>query len=428
MAINETEKNGGRVLGRSSNRGGRNARRDRLVSIEEDHRRIDQSETFSRPTMGAIPSHQYPVGLPSMGYPPLGAGMPPYSRIPAEFNDPGISERPLSPSHHLPHVPSRYHPGSMVFQPRSMADRYIDRPYFSRPPSDLPAMYWTSPSRHGPIPPGDGSRNGRDRFNSETSEGGVFEGRDPRKTPEAADRDVLPRRSENPNIPRVDMRVIDDRLLYPAEDRPMRIPDSDEKLLRTPERIPIPGSEVSRTPDKRLVYSSEKSPRGAEDAMVHYNDDRNRTPEDHVRAVAEDRIRAMNELGPGVFLLPEEPRRFEEQQPRLSPQKLTGSDVDDRLPTQAELYPETNTVLARANEEMDPVKSEKPEDARPRSRLADNWSRYDRNNLDSSPLRVSPSHADEASAIKGRRDITASPEEDSHPFRTQHEEMRIIPS
>ena len=281
MAINETEKNGGRVLGRAGNRGNRgNARRERMTSLEDEQRRLEPAnDTFARPTMGPVSSHQYPVGPPSMGYPSHAPSMPPFPRMSSEMYDPLMHERGSPPSR-IPPNPPRYHPGSMVFQPRP--DRFMERPYFPRPPGEIPPIYWSSPQRHALLSPNElGQMPNRDRFNSETSEGtsSVFEGRD----------DLG--KSDVPNGP------------VPTDFRPNVLPgsrrgrlenDSERFLPQEDNRashrsLPPPQhNEVFRRSPSRLGYPSElRSPHLSDDRPVHILDERGRFAQDRMRSVEE---------------------------------------------------------------------------------------------------------------------------------------------
>ncbi len=331
MAINETEKNGGRVLGRSSNRNNsRNPRRDRMLSMEEEQRRMEQSsETFSRPTMGALPSHPFPGGPPTMGF-PHGPGMPPFSRHPSELYDPGM-DRPTSPPH--PILPPRYHPGSMVFQPRSMADRYLERPYFSRPPNELPAMYWSSAPHISP--PGEGQRiPPRERFNSETSEGAssVFETRDDGKNQEASEgglgrsNSMVPSRSEARFMPDGSY-IINERIPRSSEGHM-----SEERISVVRERVD--DRKMLHPPDLRMPHEAgNRSPHRKGEEKGSFMQDRRGIPgergwplDERMRPPVEQMMRAYDER---VFRVPDDAMRYEERRNR-SPNKVSVSQNSQR--------------------------------------------------------------------------------------------------
>ena len=289
MAINETEKNGGRVLGRAGTRTNRgSSRRERMTSAEDEHRRIEQSsETFARPTMGTVSSHQYPVGPPSMGFPPHAPSMPPYSRISSEMYESMGHERSSSP----PRLsnPPRYHPGSMVFQPRP--DRYMERPYFARPPGEMPAMYWTSPPRHVLLSPSDvGPVPNRERFNSDASEGAssVFEGR------EDAGKSDLPNGTA-PSDVRSGLSGARQGKIESEQDR-YGPPETDRVSHKS---LPPPHSEMlSRSPAARYSCSSEqRSPHMSDERPVHILDERGRFTQERMRS-AEERLRGIEEPPP----------------------------------------------------------------------------------------------------------------------------------
>ena len=292
MAINETEKNGGRVLGRAGNRGNRGgSRRERTTSLEDEQRRIEPvSDTFARPTMGSVSSHQYPVGPPSMGYPSHAPSIPPFARVPSEMYDPMMHERGSPPSR-LPPNPPRYHPGSMVFQPRP--DRFLERPYFSRPPGDIPPMYWSSPQRHALLSPSElGQMPSRDRFNSEASEGAssVFEGRD----------DLV--KSDVPNGP-VSADFRSNALPGPRQgrlenDSERFLPQEDNRASHRTLPPPHHNDMLRRSPS-RLGYPSElRSPHLSDDRPVHILDERGRFTQDRVRSAEESLRDHLPEIPP----------------------------------------------------------------------------------------------------------------------------------
>ncbi len=436
MAINETEKNGGRVLGRSSNRGGRSARRDRMLSLEEEQRRMEQSaETFSRPTMGSIPSHQFSGGLgpPSMGF-PHGPSMPPFSRHPPELYDPAINERPSSPPHQI--LPPRYHPGSMVFQPRSMADRYMERPFFNRPPGDVPPMYWSSPPRHAHIsPPGERSRSmARERFNSEASEGAssVFESREDGKIPEGGEESMARRDAASSG----DTRFNPERPRIPLSERSPRLSESripEERIPVTPERIVMSGNEreMPHLPDARMpLISDERSPRGSDDNSVYH--ERSRAAEERIWSM-EDRIRTSSSLmsrpyDSMVFRMPEEPLKQEENMNR-SPKMVVVTQSDQKQLSPASRFKEAaeNPVSVMDNERIaQPLDRQTPSqaDMRHHLRMPDPWGRYDRSKLNVSPKNISSYRKDDVSSVNyDKNKIPVSHKEGQNGFRTQHEEF-----
>eukprot|EP00794_Sanderia_malayensis_P006321 gene6321-7045_t len=442
MAINETEKNGGRVLGRSSNRTGRSSRRDRLLSMEEDQRRIEQSpEAFSRPTMGSIPSHQFPGGPPSMGFPHVpGPSVAPFSsRHPPEIYDPTMNERSSSspPSHQI--LPPRYHPGSMVFQPRSMPDRYMDRPFFNR---DLPAMYWSSPPRHAHISPSEErSRGGlaRERFNSEASEGSssVFDSRDDGKMAPEGGEESMVRREES--MVRREETASDARF---STDRPRMHSDrnsqasesrlNEERIALTPDRITMAGTterDMHHLSDPRSSYTAEeRSPLAAEEKFQHQaeknhpTEDRIWSMKDRMRAAANPVARSYENA---VFRMPDEPRKQDDVMNR-SPQMIVVTQSDHKQLSSAARFQdaaenpvpliEAETAGLQQQVMHSPPQQQDVRNSHLRI-TTDPWSRYERSNLNVSP-KNSSYHQEGASSGGG-----GVSKDGQNGFRTPHEEF-----
>lgn len=380
MAINETEKNGGRVLGRAGTRGNRaNSRRERMPSADDEPRRMEAAnETFARPTMGAVSSHQFPVGPPSMGFPQHGGAMPPFPRISSEMYEPMMHER-SSPPPRLPN-PQRYHPGSMVFQPRP--DRFIERPYFARPPGDMPPMYWTSTPRHMMLSPNEvGPISSRDRFNSETSEGAssVFESREEGSKPELTN-GVLgtERRSNSMSIAR------QGRL----ESEPERYaPPDDERVSHN--TLPPPHSEMfRRSPAGRIGYPSEhRSPHMSDERPVHILDERGRFAMDRMRS-EEERLHA--DPSPKVPALPSDNRARRDTEERFPP-----DDQMNRSPRRSHLSSGNEAASYRINHfnendqrQAPPQEDEKAVlgyahtlDSKHQNQNSENWTRYETGKL-----------------------------------------------
>ena len=222
MAISETEKNGGRVLGRTGNRVNRAPRRPQDGGREMEH--FDQSaESFARPTMGPLPSHPFPMGVPPMGL--RGGPLPPvmpypgpkphYSRDP-HINDPSPPRMPHSPPRmHL--SPPRLHPNSMVFHgrpdpgrspPDINLERHFERPFGFGRPADDAGGYWKSPLRRTPVSPEETPsfvedlRVKAERRDSELSDSGLGALRN-QETSEISNPSSSP-------VPRYNMEVVDE--------------------------------------------------------------------------------------------------------------------------------------------------------------------------------------------------------------------------
>ena len=383
MAINETEKNGGRVLGRAGNRGNRGGtRRERMTSVEDDQRRMEPgNETFARPTMGTVSSHQYPVGPPSMGYPPHAPSMPPFPRISSEMYEPMVHERG-SPPPRLPNPP-RYHPGSMVFQPRP--DRYMERPYFARPPGDIPAMYWSSPQRHALLSPSElGHLPNRDRFNSEASEGSstVFEGRDDAGKSDAADGPVDLRSNLIP-ASRQERRMENDSERFGPQD--------DERASHKSLPLPQHSEMFHRSPAVRYGYPGElRSPHMSDERPVHILDERGRFTQERMRS-AEERLRGVGEPSLQMPPLSSESRNHKEAEERLP-----RDEAVNQSPTRGSVSSSSEMVsyhMNRSNGEGPPFQDEAKAtavfaysgDERLKEQNLENRKKYENGKLESVP-------------------------------------------
>ncbi|XP_065066838.1 uncharacterized protein LOC135692582 [Rhopilema esculentum] len=436
MAINETEKNGGRVLGRAGNRGSRTARKDRMPSVDDEERRSDQSnEAFSRPTMGTVPSHQYPVGPPTMGFPPHGPGMPPFPRMPSDMYDPGMHDRG-SPPPRLPHPP-RYHPGSMVFQPRT--DRFMERPYFGRPSGDVPSMYWASQPRHtmishGELPP---HVQARERFKSDASESAssVFETRDDmmkheRPLPVSRNDEKYSMCSSN------DMRTADSPLPIPGRGEPERLGPLPDDANNGPTKSlpPGPPDMFHRSSSGRPIYPPEE--RGqhiAEERTVHILDERGRFAQERARS-AEDILKPPSESSPRHHSpnhVSEDrvPRGPDERPPFSGDERFNISPQRSYAPTSGpqsigrHMEPDERSIMHVEERNSSSIAPPYSGESRLHLRVQDSWRGYDLNNKDHSTLNAGSPTAD--SFIKPKNE---SPSEKTNGYRTKVEEMTAAPS
>ena len=456
MAINETEKNGGRVLGRTGNRANRNVRRDRIPSMEDEQRRMEPSaDTFSRPTMGAVPSHQFPPpGPASMGFLPHGPSMPPFPRMPHDLYEPPPMNERGSPPPRLPPPPPRYHPGSMVFQPRSISDRFIDRPYFARPPSDLPPMYWTSPPRHALISPSDVPHlANRERFQSETSEGAssVFESREEGAHAEGPI-EIGPRSGDRKVVTSSDLLAATDdmhpdRLPVSMQGRvehdPDRLRQHPSEMSHLSEKIMVPPHVdiLRRTPDGRFVHPSEhRSPRGMDERPVHILDERGRIAEERIRS-SEDRARSLGEsshhLAPAHHHLDERMQRGLEERPpfsederfQRSPQRMAPPTSDQMLSHMNRLRDAEERSRPRLDERMLPTMGlPLSVEGRTHLRVPDGWNRYEMTEQNPSPNKYSPSGSVEPSMVNSKTGSPHSPLEKANGYRTQPDEFKMSAS